>query len=107
MLLSQITPDILNMVVSQMITAENLVLVYKAPEKEGLVHPTEAELLSVVKEVENAEIEAPAAEAIATEFLDPSTLKGSKVKKSKSTIYGATEWTLKNGVKVVLYPTDF
>ena len=107
MLLSQITPDILNMVVAQMITAENLVLVYKAPEKEGLVHPTVAELLSVVKEVENAEIEAPAAEAIATEFLDPSTLKGSKVKKSKSTIYGATEWTLKNGVKVVLYPTDF
>ena len=107
MLLSQINADVLNMIVAQMITAENMVVLYKGPEKEGLVHPTEAELLSVVKEVENAEIEAPEAEAIATEFLDPSTLKGSKVKKSKSTIYGATEWTLKNGVKVVLYPTDF
>jgi zinc protease len=107
MLLSQINADVLNMIVAQMITAENMVVVYKGPEKEGLVHPTEAELLSVVKEVENAEIEAPEAEAIATEFLDPSTLKGSKVKKSKGTIYGATEWTLKNGVKVVLYPTDF
>ena len=107
MLLSQISADVLNMLASQMITAENMVVLYKGPEKEGLVHPTDAELLSVIKEVENAEIEAPAAEAIATEFLDPSTLKGSKVKKSKGTIYGATEWTLKNGVKVVLYPTDF
>ena len=107
MLLSQITPDILNMIASQMITKENLVVVYKAPEKEGLTHPTEAEILAVVNEVENAEIEAPASEAVASQFLDPSTLKGSKVKKSKSSIYGATEWTLKNGVRVVLYPTDF
>ncbi len=107
MLLSQISADVLNMLASQMITAENMVVLYKGPEKEGLVHPTDAELLSVIKEVENAEIEAPAAEAIATEFLDPSILKGSKVKKSKSTIYGATEWTLKNGVKVVLLPTDY
>ena len=107
MLLAQITPDVLNMIVAEMITAENMVVVYKAPEKEGLTHPTEAEILAVVKEVENAEIEAPAAEAIATEFLDPSALKGSKVKKSKATIYGATEWTLKNGVKVVLFPTDY
>ena len=107
MLLSQLTPEVVNMVAAQMITPENMVVVYKAPEKEGLTHPTEAELLSVVKEVENAEIEAPAAEDIASDFLDPSTLKGSKVKKSRSTIYGATEWTLKNGVKVILYPTDY
>jgi len=107
MLLSQISPDVLNAIVAQMITAENMVVLYKAPEKEGLVHPTEADILAVVKDVENAEIEAPAAEELASEFLDPSTLKGSKVKKSKTTIYGATEWTLKNGVKVVLYPTDY
>ena len=107
MLLGQISPEILNMLAAQMITPENLVVLYKAPEKEGLVHPTEAEILAVVKEVENAEIEAPAAEEIASEFLDPATLKGSKVKKTKSSIYGSTEWTLKNGVKVVLFPTDY
>ena len=107
MLLSQISAEVLNMLASQMITSENMVVLYKGPEKEGLAHPSEAELISVIKEVENSEIEATAAEAIATEFLDPSTLKGSKVKKSKSTIYGATEWTLKNGVKVVLLPTDY
>ena len=107
MLLSQVNAEVLHMLASQMITAENMVVLYKGPEKEGLTHPSESELLSVIKEVENAEIEAPATEAVATEFLDPSTLKGSKVKKSKSTIYGATEWTLKNGVKVILLPTDY
>ena len=107
MLLSQISPEILNMLAAEIITPENLVVVYKAPEKESLTHPTETEILAVIKDVENAEIEAPAGEALAAEFLDPSTLKGAKVKKAKSGIYGATEWTLKNGVKVVLYPTDF
>ena len=34
-------------------------------------------------------------------------LKGAKVKKSAETIYGATEWTLKNGVKVVVLPTQY
>ena len=33
-------------------------------------------------------------------------LKGSKVKKAKKTIYDATEWTLKNGVKVIVLPTQ-
>ena len=107
MLLTQITPDVLNMLASQLVTDENMVVLYKGPEKDGITHPSESELLSVIKDVENAEIEAPASEAIATEFLDPSTLKGSKVKKSKGTIYGATEWTLKNGVKVILLPTDY
>jgi len=46
-------------------------------------------------------------EEIASEFLDPSTLKGSKSKKAKKTIYDATQWTLKNGVKVIFLPTDY
>ena len=39
--------------------------------------------------------------------MDPSKLKGAKVKKTASTIYDATQWTLKNGVKVVVLLTDY
>lgn len=38
--------------------------------------------------------------------MDPSTLKGGNVKKTSKTVYGATEWILSNGAKVVVLPTD-
>lgn len=106
-IIAQLPTQLINQAAAQLITKENFVLIYQGPEKEGFAHPTEAELLAVVNEVENAEIEAPAAEELSSELLDPSKLKGSKVKKSQTIIYGATEWVLKNGVKVILYPTDF
>ncbi len=62
--------------------------------------------MAVFSEVESAEIEAPAAETATEAFMDPSVLKGSKVKKTKSSIYGSTQWTLKNGVKVIVLPTE-
>ena len=106
-LLPQIQTEVLNMLAPQLITKENFVLVYKAPEKEGLTHPTEEQILAVINAVENAEIEAPVAEQLDTELLDPAALKGSKVKKSRAYKYGATEWLLKNGIKVLLLPTEY
>ena len=106
-LLEQIPAELINEFAKSLITEENFVLLYKAPEKEGLVHPTESQLLEVVKSVENMEIQAPESEEIAAELLDSSALKGSKVKKSKNILYGATQWELKNGVKVILLPTEY
>ena len=104
---SQINSGLLNEVVAQMAPDTNLVILYKAPEKEGLAHPTEADFLTALEEVESAEIEANKEENIDRPLLDPASLKGAKVKKEKETIYGATEWTLKNGARVVVFPTDF
>ena len=106
-LLEQIPAELINEFAKSLITEENFVLLYKAPEKEGLVHPTESQLLEVVESVENMEIQAPESEEIAAELLDSSALKGSKVKKSKNILYGATQWELKNGVKVILLPTEY
>ena len=106
-LLEQIPAELINEFAKSLITEENFVMLYKAPEKEGLVHPTESQLLEVVESVENMEIQAPESEEIAAELLDSSALKGSKVKKSKNILYGATQWELKNGVKVILLPTEY
>ena len=105
--LDQIDASILNQMIKQMIPGEeNMVVIYSGPEKAGIATPTKDQLLGVFKEVESAEIEAPAQETASEPLMDPSSLKGSKVKKTKTTIYGATEWTLKNGVKVIVLPTD-
>ena len=98
---------ILNQIVAQMITDENMVILYKAPEKEGVTHPTEADFTAALEEVKASEIKANEAVDYNKPLLDASALKGSPVKKEKETVYGATEWTLKNGLKVVVLPTEY
>lgn len=107
MLMPQITAQVVNMMVAQTITDENFVAVYQAPEKEGLVHPTEADFLKVIAEVAASDIEAPAGEEIASSFLDESKLKAGKVKKSSEGVSGSTVWTLSNGARVILLPTEY
>ncbi|MCR5351648.1 MAG: insulinase family protein [Bacteroidales bacterium] len=109
-LVQQILPmlpvEAINQVAQQMITRENMVVAYIAPEAEGIAHPTEEQIQAIIDAVENAQLEQAAAEEIPSEFLDPSTLKGSKAGKVQDGIYGSKTFTLKNGVKVWLLPTD-
>ena len=107
MMTSQINAAAISQVAAQMWDGtNNLVVVYTGPQKEGIATPTAEDLLKVMAEVEASDIAAPAGEDIPEAFLDPAKLKGAKVAKAGTTIYGATEWTLKNGVKVIVYPTD-
>ena len=107
MVLSQLNSQVINQVAQTIITPANMVVLVEAPEKEGLVNPGEAEVTAVIKKVQSAEIENVAAEEVPAEFLDPSTLKAGKFKgAAKDYIYGSELYTLKNGVQVILYPTD-
>ena len=105
--LAQINAQVLNMVVSQLMTDQNFIVVYSGPEKEGIATPTKEQLLDAIAEVKASDIKPMEGEEIASDFLDPSLLKGAKSGKAKKTIYDATEWTLKNGVKVIFLPTDY
>ena len=106
-MLQMLPAQVFNQTVAQVITDENMVLIYNGPQKEGLVNPTEAQLLEVIDKVKSSEIAANAEEQIDSEFVDPAKLKGSKVKKSREIVHGVTEWTLANGVKVAWLPTEF
>ena len=104
---AQINAAVLNQVVAQLLPSENIIITYQGPEKDGLANPTEAELTGVLAAVAAAEIEANAEENLNEPFLDAAALKGAAVKGQKETAFGATEWTLANGVKVVVLPTDY
>lgn len=97
----------LNKITAQLNLQDNAVIIYNAPEREGLTHPTEADFVAVMEKVRNAEIAANAEENIPTEFMNADALKGSKVKKTQEGVFGTTVWTLKNGIKVYLKHTDF
>lgn len=105
---TQMNADMINSVVKQIFTDENIVLLYNAPEKAGLTHPTEADLLAIMKEAKAAEI-APNAEEVSNEpLLDASALKGAKLKVvTPKGQFGEEIWTLNNGVKVVFLKTDY
>ena len=105
-LFGQLNAAAVSQLAAQIFTPDNLVVMYNGPEKEGIATPAADQLLAVMAEVNASEISAPEGEDIPEAFLDAAKLKGAKVKKTGNTIYGATEWTLKNGVKVIVYPTD-
>ncbi len=78
-----------------------------ARKKEGIVNPTAEELLAIREKVANAEIEAYEDNTVKEPLIPEGTvLKGSPVKKTaQDATLGTTEWTLANGVKVVVKPT--
>ena len=106
-ILGQINAQVLSMVAAQLMPDENFVAIYFGPEKEGIATPTEEQILDAIAEVKASEITPMEGEEIASEFLDPALLKGAKSKKAKDTLYGAKEWMLGNGVKVVFLQTDY
>ncbi|MCQ2119129.1 MAG: insulinase family protein [Bacteroidales bacterium] len=106
-LLGSINAQVMNQIVPMLIEDKNLVILYTGPEKEGVATPSKEQILKVFEDVKNSEIEAPAEETSSAVLLDDSILKGSKVKKTSEGIYGSTIWTLANGVRVAVLPTDY
>jgi zinc protease len=110
-MLQQILPalsvDMLNQIAQQLVTDENLIISFQAPMDKNVVLPTEQEAVEMLAAVKNEEIEAPVEEAI-RENLVETTPKAAKIKKTAyNETLGTTEWTLSNGVRVVVKPTTF
>ncbi len=104
---AQLPSMLFQQVVSQAITDENFVVLYKAPSREGLTHPAEAEILSVINEVKAGEVSAPVEEGAGEPLLDAAAIVPGTVVNEADGIYGSKEWTLSNGVKVIYKPTTF
>ena len=103
---SYITADFLNQYVSQLIPAENMLILYNGPEKEGLVNPTEQQLLETLSQVADADIQ-PNEDNSVNEPLISDELVAGKVKKEKEGLHKSNVWTLGNGLKVIVLPTDY
>lgn len=85
----------------------NCVIIVLAPEKEGLVIPSEEKIKQVYKEQQNANLTAYTDVVINKPLLKKKPKAGKVVNEKVISDYGITEWTLSNGAKVVLKPTDF
>ena len=102
-----ITLEETNGIAQAWLAEQGRVVLASAPEKEGLEPPTDDDLLSVFAVVGGREVEAYEDEAADAPLL-PVVPEGTSVASEEVLdAVGVTIWTLENGVRVVLKPTDF
>lgn len=88
------------------LTAENQVIVIAEPEREGLTVITREDMLASMNNILNAEYEPYVDEVITDPLIEKLPAPG-KIKSTAAGQFGTTVFTLSNGVKVVVKPTDF
>ncbi len=106
-LIPSITLDEVNAVSSELLKGENRVLLVNSPEREDLKIPGEEELAGVITRVGLEKI-TPYADVVTDRPLVENIPAPSPVVKSEfAEKLGITKWLLKNGVKVLIKPTDY
>ena len=110
-MIQQILPalplDMLNQLAQNLVTDDNLIISFQAPADKSVVLPTAAEAVAYLADVKNEEIEAPVEEAIRENLVETAPKAGKIKKTAYNESLGTTEWTLSNGVRVVVKPTTF
>jgi zinc protease len=85
----------------------NRVVMVSAPQKAGVIVPDEAALAAALKSAAGRPIEAYADRTTEKPFFSATPRPGAVTRTNVRADVGITEWTLSNGVTVVLKPTTF
>lgn len=107
-LIPEIQIEEINALAGRWITdGENAVSIIMGPEKEGLIYPDDAKIKKIISDAKAAKI-SPYVDKMINKPLLGTKPTGSKVVSTAETKeLGITRWTLANGVKVIVKPTDF
>lgn len=106
-LLPGIALEEVNALADQFITKENRVVIITGPDKEGVVQPTEEEVLAMLNAAGEMKVEPYAEENLGTAIMSTLPVAGTVASSKSIEDLGITELTFANGVKAVLKPTDF
>ena len=106
-LLPTITLAEVNRLAGVWMTSKNRVLATTSPDKPGIVNPAPGELLLAFEAVKGADIAAYSENAVSQQLVERHPTAGRVVSERETKEIGVTEWTLSNGVRVLLKPTDF
>ena len=109
--LNQLAPNIpvqaINQVAQQLITDNNQAVFIAAPDKEGVVIPTQEEVIADLKAMPTLDVQ-PYVDKVSNEPLMKEAPQGGKIVSQKdNALFGATLLTLSNGIKVYVKKTDF
>ena len=111
--MNQIAPNIplaaINQVIQQanLISEENQAVFIAVPDKEGVTAPTQEEVATLLKGMKSLDVK-PYEDKVSNEPLMSEAPQGGKIVSEKANaLFGATELTLSNGIKVYVKQTDF
>ncbi|MDE6115594.1 MAG: insulinase family protein [Muribaculum sp.] len=107
MLANQIPVEMINMALPEIVGDKNIVVLAMLPEAEGFAVPTEAQLAEAMQRVDAEEIEAFVDDVKSEPLIESLPAPGKIVAVTENPLYNTQEWTLSNGVKVVVKKTDF
>ena len=102
----EVTLAEVNEAVRELITDKNQVAILYAPDKEGLVLPTEEQIEDVILAAQQLSY-APYEEKQLADKLIEQLPKAGSIVSEKAYKHGFMEWTLSNGMKVYVKKTDF
>lgn len=97
----------INRLAREWMTGPNRVVMVNAPEKAGVAVPTGEELAAVIESVKTEELAAYKDMTTDKPLLAALPEPGSIVSTRTRPGIGVTEWTLSNGARIVLKPTNF
>ncbi|MBC7976820.1 MAG: insulinase family protein, partial [Myxococcales bacterium] len=88
--------------------ADNRVILIAGPEgAKAAALPTQARVLAIIDEVARREIQPWEDQAVSAKLMETLPRAGKIVKETRRETIGVTEWTLGNGARVIVKPTDF
>ena len=97
----------INQIALQLVTNENIVVNFQVADKPEVQLPTEEQIINGIRGMEHLDIERPVEKEVITELVKKGPKAGRVVKEKYNEALGTTEWTLKNGVRVIFKPTEF
>ena len=107
MLAKNIPVEAINQNVVMLLGNENRAVLCMLPENEKVAVPAKAELQAIEKETVDAQVEAFVDNVKTEPLIAQLPAKGKVVKETLNERFGAKEWTLSNGIKVIAKKTDF
>lgn len=105
-----LTKDMINQILKEYINDENMYIVAVGKSQNAnpvCAMPSGATMLEDYRNAKNLTIEAPKEEAIDNELVKKAPKAGKIVAEKENADLGTTEWTLSNGIKVIIKTTDF
>jgi len=106
-MLPQLKLEMINLVAKSYVTDTNMIVSVMAPDKEAVKIPTEAQIREAIDNAKKAQLTAKKEETLNKPLIDKVPTPGKIVKTTQNKTLGTTEWTLSNGVKVIIKPTTF
>ena len=103
----EISLEEINTLPAKWVTDENIVVSITGLEKEGVILPTEEEVLKVISETKNLKLDAYVDAVLDKPLVEVVPKASPVISTDVLADLGITVWTLENGAEVILKKTDF